>query len=70
MPGAPRTADHFLSKFAVCGVYCAPEVVYRAAREAVEDAAADNIRYMELRFTQRHWDGQGVHLSRCGYVGV
>ncbi|HRE47645.1 MAG TPA: adenosine deaminase [Aggregatilineales bacterium] len=54
MPGAPRTADHFLSKFAVLrGFYCAPEVVYRAAREAVEDAAADNIRYMELRFTPK-----------------
>jgi adenosine deaminase len=31
--------------------YRSPEVIYRVTREAVEDAAADNVRYLELRFT-------------------
>jgi adenosine deaminase len=31
--------------------YRSPEVIYRVTREAVEDAAKDNVRYLELRFT-------------------
>lgn len=45
---------HFLSKFAVLRrFFVSPEVIKRVAREAVADAAADHIRYMELRFTPK-----------------
>jgi len=48
----PITADSFLSKFlSIRKLFCAPEVIERIMFEAVEDAAKDNVRYMELRFT-------------------
>lgn len=51
---SPATVEHFLAKFEVLrNFYCSPEVIMRIARECVEDAAADNIRYMELRFTPK-----------------
>lgn len=46
------TSDTFLSKFGVLRQFFqSPEVIQRVVREAIEDAAADHIRYMELRFT-------------------
>lgn len=43
---------NFLSKFDTLRLfYRSPEVIERITREAVEDAARDNVRYMELRFT-------------------
>ena len=48
----PINAESFLSKFVnIRRFFCAPEVIERIMFEAVEDAARDNIRYMELRFT-------------------
>lgn len=48
----PSTYQNFLAKFSTLRLfYRSPEVIYRITREAVEDAAKDNIRYMELRFT-------------------
>ncbi|HSG43720.1 MAG TPA: adenosine deaminase [Anaerolineales bacterium] len=46
------TFQNFLSKFNTLRLfYRSPEVIHRVTREAIEDAAKDNIKYMELRFT-------------------
>jgi adenosine deaminase len=43
---------NFLAKFDTLRLfYRSPEVIHRITREAVEDAAKDNVRYLELRFT-------------------
>ncbi len=48
----PLTFENFLSKFQTLRqFYKSPEVIRRVAYEAVEDAAKENIYYMELRFT-------------------
>lgn len=52
MNGDPFTVQNFLSKFQTLRLfYQSPEVIQRIAREVVADAAADNISYMEIRFT-------------------
>ena len=46
------TFQNFLAKFNTLRLfYRSPDVIDRITREAVEDAAKDNVRYMELRFT-------------------
>ncbi|GAB4542472.1 MAG: adenosine deaminase [Anaerolineales bacterium] len=48
----PLTFTNFLEKFKTLRLfYKSPDVIHRVTQEAVEDAAKDNIRYMELRFT-------------------
>ncbi len=48
----PLTFQNFLGKFTTLRLfYRSPEVIHRITREAVEDAARDNVRYLELRFT-------------------
>jgi adenosine deaminase len=48
----PFTFQNFLAKFTTLRMfYRSPEVIQRITREAVEDAALDNVRYLELRFT-------------------
>ncbi|MBI5351800.1 MAG: adenosine deaminase [Chloroflexi bacterium] len=48
----PMTFSNFLEKFKTLRLfYKSPDVIHRVTREAVEDAANDNIRYLELRFT-------------------
>ena len=48
----PYTFENFLSKFAILRLfYRTPDVIGRITREAIADAAADNVRYLELRFT-------------------
>jgi len=46
------TFQNFLSKFNTLRLfYRSPDVIHRITNEAIEDAAKDNVRYMELRFT-------------------
>lgn len=48
----PYTFENFLSKFTTLRLfYRSPDVIGRITREAIEDAAKDNVRYLELRFT-------------------
>lgn len=48
----PFTFQNFLSKFETLRLfYRSPEVISRITYEAIVDAAADQVRYMELRFT-------------------
>ncbi len=48
----PYNFTNFLEKFKTLRLfYRSSEVIERVTREAVEDAARDNVRYMELRFT-------------------
>jgi adenosine deaminase len=50
--GEPYTFENFLAKFNTLRLfYRSPEAIDRITREAIEDAAKDNIQYMELRFT-------------------
>lgn len=50
----PRTMTQFLSKFAVLRqFYRSEKIIRRVAAEVVADAAADNVRYLELRFTPK-----------------
>ncbi len=52
MEKEPFTAANFLSKFSTLRLfYRSPEVITRVTQEAIEDAARDNVRYLELRFT-------------------
>jgi adenosine deaminase len=52
METEPYTFENFLSKFVTLReFFCSPEVIRRIAYEAIEDAALDNVRYLELRFT-------------------
>lgn len=48
----PFTFQNFLAKFNTLRLfYRSPDVIHRVTREAVEDAARDNVKYLELRFT-------------------
>lgn len=50
--GEPLTDQNFLKKFSTLRLfYQSPEVIKRIAKQTIADAALDNIRYMELRFT-------------------
>jgi len=46
------TFENFLAKFNTLRMfYRSPDVIERITREVIEDAAKDNVKYLELRFT-------------------
>jgi len=48
----PHNWSNFLAKFDTLRVlYSSPEVIERITQEAIEDAALDGVRHLELRFT-------------------
>lgn len=48
----PYNFENFLAKFNTLRLfYRSPDVIERVTREAIEDAAKDNVKYMEMRFT-------------------
>lgn len=48
----PLSFENFLSKFATLRLfYRSPQIISRITYEAILDAAADNVRHLELRFT-------------------
>lgn len=52
IPEEPRTYKNFLAKFGVLRqFFLSPGIITRITREVIADAAADQIKYMELRFT-------------------
>lgn len=63
--GDPKDHNHFLSKFKVIRqIFRSPEIIHRITTEAVEDAARDHVRYLELRFTPAALAQSGVfHLE-------
>lgn len=66
MDEEPFTYQNFLSKFAALRlIYRSQEIIQRITSEAIADAAADNVRYLELRFTPVALSRfQGFPLSR------
>lgn len=67
MPGGLRTPQHFLSKFMTLRQFFrSPEVIQRVTAEAVADAAADRVVYLELRFTPAALS----NIIRCDYHEV
>ncbi len=51
-PGEPRTSTNFLEKFKyIRSFFRSPEIIHRFTWEAIADAVADNVRYLELHFT-------------------
>jgi adenosine deaminase len=66
-PEQPRTSRNFLAKFQTLRqFYRSPEVIQRVSREAVADAAADQVRYLELRFTPQAL----ANIMHCDYSEV
>lgn len=54
MPDEDRSSEQFLSKFSILRqFYRSADVIQRITYEIVEDAARDNVKYMELRFTPK-----------------
>jgi len=51
-PGDPPSSASYLAKFGTLReFYRTPQIIERVAYEAVVDAAQDNVRYFEMRFT-------------------
>jgi len=67
MPTDEKSSKAFLAKFAVLRqFYRSEKIIKRVTQEVIADAAADNIKYMELRFTPQALN----NLMRCDYATV
>ncbi len=67
MPGEPRNWQQFLSKFKILRqFYRSEKIIKRVTHEVIADAAADNVKYMELRFTPQALN----NLMHCNYDQV
>jgi adenosine deaminase len=67
MPNETHNAQHFLAKFqTIRQFFRSAEVIRRITREAIEDAAADQVVYLELRFTPRALS----NILQCSYEEV
>lgn len=67
MPGETRSMKHFLNKFSVLRMFYRSEtIIKRVAAEVVADAAHDNVKYMELRFTPQALN----NLIKCSFSQV
>lgn len=67
MPNEPHNSQHFLAKFMTIRQFFLSEaVIRRMTREIVEDAALDNVKYFELRFTPRAL----TNILNCSYEDV
>ena len=67
VPGEPHSWQQFLAKFQVLRQFYRSEtIIKRVTREVIADAAADNVKYMELRFTPQALN----NLMRCDYDQV
>ncbi len=67
MPNEPRSWQRFLKKFRFLRQFFRSEtIIKRFTREAIADAAADNVKYMELRFTPQALN----NLMQCDYEQV
>lgn len=67
MPSEPHNSQHFLAKFMTIRQFFVSEtIIRRMTREVVVDAAADNVKYFELRFTPRALS----NILNCPYEHV
>ena len=67
MPNETHNSQHFLAKFQTLRQFFrSSDIIKRVAYEAVADAAADNIKYMELRFTPPALS----NVMKCSYHDV
>ncbi|MCK6576766.1 MAG: adenosine deaminase [Anaerolineae bacterium] len=67
MPGEPRNWQQFLGKFAVLRqFYRSKSIIQRVTHEVIADAAADNVRYLELRFTPQALN----NLMKCAFDDI
>lgn len=67
IPGEAHDSRHFLAKFyTIRQFFRSPDVIRRVTQEAVADAAADNVKYLELRFTPRAL----TSIMGCSYHDV
>ena len=67
VPGEPHSWQQFLAKFQVLRQFYRSEtIIKRVTHEVIADAAADNVKYMELRFTPQALN----NLMRCDYDQV